>query len=704
MTDGAAATPPVAKKVPTERTYHGDTVIDDYAWLADKENPDTIAYLAAENAHTDAVTAPLADERERIFREIKDRTQETDLSVPTREHGWWYYRRTAEGRQYGVQCRVAAGDETEPPTIEPGAELPGEQVLLDGNELAAGHDFFALGTFTVSPDGRYLAYADDYAGDERFTLRVKDLDTGKPLDDEVPDTSYGAAWSADGRYLLYPTVDHAWRPYRIWRHRVGTPATDDVLVREEPDERFWIGVGLTRSERYLLIEAHSKVTSEVACIPADDPTAEPRIVRPRRQDVEYEVDHQTVADGTDRFVILHNDPDCGGGRNFALATAPVDAPANWTPLVQHRDDTRLLDMDVFAEYLVVHLRRDGLPGLRVHQWRPDGGLGAGHDVEFPEALHTVEPDSNPEYHTTMLRLAYTSLVTPRSVYDYQLASHDLLLRKRQPVLGGYDAAEYEQVRDWATAADGTRVPISIVRRRDRPTDASAPLLLYGYGSYEISVDPTFQVARLSLLDRGFAFAIAHVRGGGEMGRAWYDDGKTLAKKNTFTDFIACARRLVDAGWTMVPRLAAMGGSAGGLLMGAVANEAPDAFGAIVAVVPFVDTLNSILDPSLPLTVMEWDEWGDPLHDPEVYRYMKSYSPYENVSTRDYPPIYVETSLNDTRVLYHEPAKWVARLRAAGARSVILKTEMEAGHGGRSGRYDAWREQARMYAWIVSTVG
>jgi oligopeptidase B len=704
MTNGAADRPPVAKRVPAERSHHGDTVIDEYAWLADKDDPDTIAYLTAENEYTDAVVAPLADLRERVYTEIKDRTQETDLSVPIRKGGWWYYSRTVEGQQYAIHCRLKAGVENEPPVIEAGEPLAGEEVMLDENLLAEGHEFFSLGTFTVSPDGRYLAYADDFAGNERFTLRVKDLSTGELLDDEVPETSYGAAWSATGSHLFYLTVDDAWRPYRAWRHEVGTPATADTIVYEEPDERFWVGVGLTRSERYVLIDLHSKVTSEVHIIPSDEPTAAPRLIRARTQDVEYEVDHQIVHNGPDRFVILHNDPSRGGGRNFALATAPVDAPDDWTPLVAHRDDTRLLDFDVFTSHLVVSLRHNVLTGLRVYAWRPDGSIDAGHDVSFPEPIYTVNPDANPEYDTTQFRLSYGSLLTPRSVYDYDLADRKLLLRKQQPVLGGYDPAAYEQFREWATAPDGTRVPISIVCRKDMPRDGSAPFLLYGYGSYEISVDPSFSVARLSLLDRGFGYAIAHIRGGGEMGRQWYDDGKMLRKKNTFTDFIAAARHLVTAGWTSVPKLAALGGSAGGLLVGAVVNEAPDAFGAIVAAVPFVDPLTSILDPSLPLTVMEWEEWGDPLHDPDVYAYMKSYSPYENVDARAYPPIYVETSLNDTRVLYHEPAKWVARLRSVGADHVLLKTEMEAGHGGRSGRYDAWREQARMYAWIIDTVG
>jgi oligopeptidase B len=705
MSEGSMAGPPAAKRVASERTQHGDTVVDEYAWLAEKDNPDTIAYLTAENAWTERATADEASLRDEIFTEIKSRVQETDLSVPARRHGWWYYTRTVEGQQYPIRCRVAAGDDPAPPVIEPGVPVPGEQVLLDENELADGHDFFALGTFTVTADGRYLAYADDYAGDERFTLRVKDLPSGELLDDEVPNTSYGAAWSADSTHLFYLTVDDAWRPDTVWRHRIGTKAAEDVVVYQEPDERFWVGVGLTRSERYLLIESHSKVTSEVRYLAADDPTGTPTLVRARKQDVEYEVDHQIVHNGQDRFLVLHNDSEVGGGENFALAAAPVDAPGEWTPIIEHAADTRLLDFDVFADHLVVHRRHDVLTGLRVYPLGADGALGTPHDIAFTEPIYTVEPDANLEYDTGTFRLTYASLVTPRSVYDYELAQRHLVLRKRQPVLGGYDPDQYEQFREWATAPDGTKVPISVVARKDLVRDGSAPCLLYGYGSYEISIDPGFQIDRLSLLDRGFVYAIAHIRGGGELGRRWYEDGKMLRKKNTFTDFVACARRMVEAGWTSTPRLAALGGSAGGLLMGAVVNEAPDAFGAIYAAVPFVDALNSILDPSLPLTVIEWDEWGDPLHDADVYRYMKSYSPYENVAAdaSNYPPIYVETSLNDTRVLYHEPAKWVSRLRANGAPDVLLWTEMEAGHGGRSGRYQAWHDRARCYAWIISTV-
>ncbi|MFF4989078.1 S9 family peptidase [Streptosporangium saharense] len=680
----SSQTPPTAKKVPSERVHHGDTVVDDYAWLTVKDDPETIAYLEAENAYTRQATSHLEELQETIFQEIKGRTLETDLSVPTRKKGWWYYSRTEEGKQYGIQCRVAA-DGDAPPELKAGEPLPGEQVLLDGNELAGDNDFFSMGTSAVSPDGTLLAYSVNFTGDERFTLRVKDLTTGELLDDEVSGIFYGGAWSADGRAFFYTTVDDAWRPNRIHRHMIGTSTEEDVVVHQEDDERFWIGVGLTRSERYLVLSAGSKITSEVHILEADDPTGEFRLVRPRETGVEYGLDH-----AGDHFLILHNQ----NAENFELATAPLDAPADWTPLIEHRADTRLLNVEAFQGYAVVHLRRDGLTGIRV---LPEGAEP--YEISFPEPIYDVAPSGNPEFVTERLRLGYTSMVTPPSVYDYDLRARELILLKRKTVLGGYDPADYEQFREWATAEDGTRVPISIVARKgvERP----APTVLYGYGSYEISIDPSFSAARLSLLDRGFVFAVAHIRGGGEMGRHWYEDGKFQQKKNTFTDFVAAAKHLAAENWSSA--IIARGGSAGGLLMGAVANLSPETFAGVVAEVPFVDALNTILDPSLPLTIIEWDEWGDPLHNAEVYEYMKSYTPYENVSGQIYPPILAITSLNDTRVYYHEPAKWIARLREVGKGGpFLLKTEMEAGHGGRSGRYDSWREEAFVLAWILDT--
>jgi oligopeptidase B len=707
----ASPVPPVAPRIPTERTYHGDTVIDEYAWLADKDSPETVRYLEAENAYTDAMTAGQAGLREEIFAEIKGRTQETDLSVPVRKGGWWYYTRTVAGKQYSVHCRRAIQPgEDAPPATGDGAPLRGEEVLLDGNELAGDSPFFSLGAFDVSPDGKLLAYSTDFAGDERFTLRIKDLVTGQTAADEIPGTFYGCAWSADASVLFYVTVDDAWRPYRVWRHRVGAPAADDGIVIEENDQRFSLGVGLTRSERYVSMAIASSLTSEVWLLDAATPMAAPRVVLPRRQGVEYSVEHQATPagpDGSGRLLILHND----GALNFELAQAPLrDSgdgpladPADFTTVIAHRADTRLLSTEAFENHVMVYLRRDGLTGLRL--LRADGSE---EELAFPEPLYQVSPGLNPEYAARQFRLHYASLATPDSVFDADTLTGELTLRKRRPVLplpgkGPYDPAAFEQHREWAVAADGARVPISLICHAGTPRDGSAPLVLYGYGSYEASIDPSFSIPRLSLLDRGFVYAIAHVRGGGEMGRQWYEDGKTLHKVNTFTDFVTCAEHLVAQGWTSANRLIARGGSAGGLLMGAVANIAPQAFGGIVAQVPFVDSLTSILDPSLPLTVPEWEEWGDPLHDPDVYAYMKAYSPYENVRDQVYPPILAVTSLHDTRVLFREPAKWIAKLRAtARGGPFLLKTEMAAGHGGRSGRYDAWHEEALVLGWIVTT--
>ncbi|MQY24655.1 S9 family peptidase [Nocardia aurantia] len=711
-----AVTPPVAKRVPAERLHHGDTVVDEYEWLRDKDSPEVIAYLEAENAYTESQTAHMQPLREAVFDEIKARTQETDLSVPARMGDWWYYSRSFEGKQYGVHCRcpVVDPDDWTPPALEAAAEIPGEQVLLDSNAVAEGHDFFALGAFSVSHDGTLLAFSTDTVGDERYLLRFKDLRTGEILADEIAGTAPGATWSLDGTHIFYQTVDESWRPDTVWRHRLGTAKDSDVVVYHEPDERYWVSIGATRSEKYLMIWVGSKITSEGLVLESDDPEGEFRILLPRREGVEYSAEHAVVA-GQDRFLFLHNDVVDGvKAENFVLSEAPVDDPANQTVLIPHRDDVRLEDVDCFADHLVLSYRREALP--RVAVWpltsdtsgTPGAGYGEMRELEFGLELFSAGVGSNPEWAQPTLRIGLTSFITPMQVFDYVPATGELILRKEQQVLGGYDPNDYEQHRDWAVAEDGTRIPISIVRRRVTAGDDAgpAPTLLYGYGSYESSIDPGFSVSRLSLLDRGLVFAVAHVRGGGEMGRLWYENGKTLTKKNTFTDFVACARHLIDSGATAPDRLVADGGSAGGLLMGAVANLAPELFAGILASVPFVDPLTSILDPSLPLTVIEWDEWGNPLADPDVYFYMKSYSPYENVAAQRYPAILAVTSLNDTRVLYVEPAKWVARLRATatGDSPLLLKTEMSAGHGGVSGRYEKWKEVAFEYAWVLDLVG
>jgi oligopeptidase B len=696
--------PVVTKHVEHVREHHGDRVVDPFEWLRDKDNPEVVAHLEAENAYAEARTSHLEPLRGRIFDEIKSRTQETDLSVPVAYRGWWYYSRTFEGKQYAAQCRVRVVAGRERPQLEPGVSPEGEQVLLDGNAEAEGHEFFSLGAFDVSPDGRRIAYAVDVEGDERFALRVKDIETGEVIDEAVREIGYGAVWSLDGQHLFYTRVDESWRPHQVWRHEVGTAEQDDVLVLEEPDERFWIGIGSSRDDAWVIIQVGSKLTSEVLLLDAAVPLGQPRVVAPRRDGVEYDVEP-----AGDRLLVVHN----ANHPDFELAQAPLDAWGHeqWSSMAQPVAGERLLGVEAFSSHAVVSLRRDGLTALRVMPRDPSvvSGFGPAEDLVFDEPLYSVGTGNNPEYETSALQVVFESLVTPKTISDYDLVTGEYTLLKAQPVLGGYDPADYEQHREWATAADGTQVPISLVRRRDVTADGTAPGLIYGYGAYEICIDPYFSVARLSLLDRGFVYAIAHVRGGGEMGRQWYDSGKMEHKTNTFTDFVACAEHLVSSGWVAPDRLVAEGGSAGGLLMGAVANLAPGRFRAIHAAVPFVDALTTILDPSLPLTVSEWEEWGDPLHNADVYHYMKGYTPYENVAAVDYPAILATTSLNDTRVYFVEPAKWVARLRENVTsdpvqRPILFKIEMVAGHGGKSGRYDAWKQYAWELAFLMDQVG
>lgn len=690
-TDAAVPTPPVAKRVPVAVTTHGHTRVDPYAWLRDRDSdPDVLAHLEAENEYTAAATAHTADLQERLFEEIRARIQETDLSVPVRNGPWWYYVRTEEGRQYAISCRRAAATDGSWDDAAP------EQVLLDENVEAEGHDYFATGVFDVSPDHALLAFAVDRDGGERYDLRFRDLATGADLPDRIDGVYYGSAWSRDARYFFYVRPDVAMRPFEVWRHELGTDTDRDVLVFREDDERFYVSVGLGRDHRYLYMSAGSKVTDETWFLDAGDPTGTFTLVEPREQGVEYGVAHH---DG--RFFVLTN---AEGAVNFELRVTPVDAPgrANWQPVIPHRDDVKLSGVLPFRDHLVIEERVGGVTQLRVRRLLDD----VDHVIEQPESVCTVHSGANPEFDTTTFRYGYQSMRTPSSVFSYDLEARERTLLKQQPVLGGFDPAGYTTERLWATAADGVRVPISVVYRNGLVRDGSAPALLYGYGSYEASMDPGFSSIRLSLLDRGFVYAIAHVRGGGEMGRLWYEDGKFLNKRNTFTDFVACARHLVAEGWTSSDRLAIRGGSAGGLLMGAVANMAPDLFGCVVAEVPFVDCLNTILDPSLPLTVLEWEEWGNPVASEEFYEEMASYAPYENVVAQAYPPMLVTAGLNDPRVSYWEPAKWVARLRVTATNSprILLKTEMGAGHGGPSGRYDAWRDEAFVLSFVLDTFG
>ena len=685
MPQPSASTPPSALPeppvAPTEaRVWErpGGPVADPWAWLRNRDDPRTIAYLEAENDYTAAWFAPLADLREQLFQEIKGRIKETDQSVPARKGPWWYLARTVEGCDYRVHCRGSS------------AETAATEVLLDENVEAAGHGFFEVGAFDISPSHRLLAWSADTDGGEEYELRVRDLTTGEDLPDRIRPTYYGTAWSADDQHVFYTVPDDAMRPHQVWRHRLGSPQSDDVLVIAEPDERFFLGVDSSRDEAWIMITAESKQSTEVWVVPATEPMATPRSIAGRRPDHEY-----SVEPWGDRFVIVTNDE----AEDFRVVTAPIDEPAEWTELVPHEPGRRVTAVEAFAGHIVIHEWANAQPRLRI-LFRD----GSERVVDTGDEPSDVEFDANPEYDTTTLRYSYQSLTTPASVYETEVTTGERRLLKQTPVLG-VDLGQYESTRVWAPAPDGTSVPLDVVRHRNTPVDGTAPALLYGYGSYEASMPPWFSAARLSLLDRGWVWALAHPRGGGELGRRWYLDGKLMNKRNTFDDFLACADHLVTLGYAAPDRVAIRGGSAGGLLVGVAMTLRPDSINAVIAEVPFVDVISSMSDPSLPLTVTEWEEWGDPRQEPAA-SYMLAYSPYDNVAPRAYPALYVTAGLNDPRVSFHEPAKWVAKLRAigTGSRPLLLRTEMGAGHGGPSGRYDAWRDEAQVLAFLLTVVG
>lgn len=671
--------PPVAKVAPHVDTLHGEVRVDNYFWMRNRNDPDLIPWLEKENAYTTAMTRHTAGLEERIYEEIVSRIKETDEQVPVRRGPYFYYSRTEKGKPYPIFARRKGS-----------LDAP-EEVILDQNAQAAGTKFYALGGFAVSPDHRKLAILVDTTGYEDFELQVKDLVSGRFLDDRIPKLGFGLAWASDNRTVFYLTTDSAKRGDKVWRHRLGTTREGDALVYHEPDVLFNLGVRRSRSGKFIYLESGSFTSGETRVVDAENPERPPRLLAARRPQVEYE-----VTDIPGRFLILTND----SARNFRVLQASVDDPERTRPFLAHRDTVFVENVLAFRDHVVISERSGGLRRLRVQQLR-DGKV---HYVAFPESAYGVFP-GEAEYESATMRFAYSSLVTPNTTYDYDLRSRERVERKREAVLGGYDPRQYAVERLFAPARDGTPVPVSLVYRVPFERNGRRPMLLYAYGSYGSTVEPTFNSARLSLLDRGFVYAIAHVRGGQEMGRQWYDDGKMMHKKNTFTDFVDVAQHLVQAGYTSRAGLVAQGGSAGGLLMGAVVNMRPDLFRAVVADVPFVDVINTMRDASIPLTAQEWQQWGNPNRRDE-YEYMKSYSPYDNVEAKAYPAMLVTSGLNDSRVAYWEPSKWVARLRATKTdhNVLLLKMNMGAGHGGSSGRYERFREIAFRYAFMVDAVG
>jgi len=674
---------PVADQRPHELEAHGDVRVDDYYWLRERSNPEVISYLEAENAFTAAVMADTEELQTGLFEEMKNRIQPDDSTVPARFHGYYYYKRFEEGLEYPIYCR------------KKGLMDAPEEVTLDVNQIAEGHDFCSVRGVAVSRDSRLLAWAVDTVGRRKYTVHVTDLETGEALTDMIPEVTGNLVWANDNRTLFYGKQDpETLRSYQVYRHVLGTDPAEDVLVFEESDPTFSVYVWKTRSERYIMIDSEHTLASEYQFLDADDLTGELRMIAPRERDVEY-----SVSNVGDRFIIRTN----LDAENFRLMEAPVASPGreNWRELIPARDDVFLQGVDVFADFMVVTERRDGLRHLRIIPW----ASGEEQEIEFDEPAYVTWVDENPEMETTTLRFSYSSLNTPESIYDLDLSTGERTLMKREQVRGGFDPANYVVERLWAPARDGVQVPISLVYRKGIPLNGESPLLLYGYGSYGASMEAWFRPTVVSLLDRGFVYAIAHVRGGQELGRQWYENGKLLHKKNTFTDFIDCGRFLVEEDYTAPERLFAMGGSAGGLLMGAVANMAPDLFRGIIADVPFVDVVTTMLDDDIPLTTAEFDEWGNP-NQREYYDYMLSYSPYDNVTAQAYPAMLVITALQDSQVQYFEPAKWVAKLRATKTddNPLLLKIEMAAaGHGGVSGRFKRYHETALEYAFMLEVL-
>ncbi len=675
--------PPKAEIKPMKLEKHRDVRVDNYYWLNERENPAVVDYLKAENEYTDAMMAHTKELQNRLFEEIKGRIKQTDMSVPYKFDDYFYYTRYEDGKEYPIHCRKRESLEGD------------EEVMLDVNEMAEGHEFYSVGRREVSYGQDLLAYSVDTVGRRKYSIHFKNLTTGETLTDVIPDVTGNMAWANDNRTLFYSKQDpNTLRPYQIYRHVVGTDLEQDELVYEEPDDTFYIYVAKSKSKKYVAIVCSHTLRTEYRYLDADTPEGSFKVFLPREGEHEYQLDHYG------EYFYIRTNLDA---KNFRLMRTPVDATAkeNWEEVIPHRSDVLLESFEIFKDYLVLEERKDGLIQMRVRPWS-----GAEeHYLDFGEPAYLAYTTDNYDFDTPVVRYSYTSMTTPRSVYDYNMETRERVLLKQQEVLGGFDSANYKTERLWATAEDGVKVPISLVYRKGMKKDGSNPLLLYGYGSYGYSMDATFGAYRVSLLDRGFVYAIAHVRGGEELGRQWYEDGKLLKKKNTFTDFIACAEHLVQEKYTSPDKLFAMGESAGGLLMGAVFNMRPDLFKGIIAGVPFVDVVTTMLDESIPLTTGEYDEWGNP-NEKQYYDYMLSYSPYDNVEAKAYTNLLVNTSLHDSQVQYWEPAKWVAKLRAMKTDDnlLILDTKMEAGHGGVSGRYKRYKDAAFLYAFLLDLAG
>jgi oligopeptidase B len=674
--------PPIAKIEPKTNTLHGENWTDNYYWLRDKTNPEVINYLKEENAYTDAVMAPTKELQKKLFDEMVGRIKETDLSVPVKDGDYYYYSRTEEGQQYNIDCR------------KKGSLDSPEEIILDQNQLAAGHGFWNIGVFDVSPNQDMLAYSVDTTGAEAFTLHFKNLKTDKLLQDEIPNTSTEFAWATDNKHVFYTTLDDAKRSYKLYRHELGTNYREDVLVYQEPDQMYDVSIRLTKDKQYLLMDLESTTTSEIRYLKADKPEDKFQVFKPREHEIQYAV----YSHGKTFYIVTNED-----AKNFKVMTAPTKDPGvrNWTTFIPGTDSVFIDGLDMFKDYVVVYERLNGLQEISI----VDPDTRKAYAVKFPEKDYTYDQGENPDYKSKVLRYTYSSLITPRTVYDYHMDDQTEELLKQYEVLGGYDKNQYTLDRIYATASDGVKIPISIVYKKGMVLNGQNPFFLYGYGSYGLTIDPYFNSTRLSLLDRGFVFAIAHVRGSGEMGRAWYEDGKLMNKRHTFTDFISCAQYVIGQKYTNPEKLVIKGASAGGLLIGAVLNMRPDLFKAAIADVPFVDVLNTMLDPTLPLTVTEYEEWGNP-NEKQYFDYIKSYAPYENVTAQKYPNILVETSLNDVRVSYWEPAKWVAKLRALKTdhNLLLLKTNMDAGHFGSMGRYQYLHDTAFEYAFLLYVLG